>query len=179
MGVGLHYLADPENAALATTRSMELPILRRCQAYQALWVEIYRCLFKFVLEHAGKDPLAVQYELPVPRMVEPDIQGVSNAIATLYDRHLLTPEQAGARGLELLGFDDVGREIEALRSHLVELQATLAAMPGQSPNSEASPSDEETPGTPGQADTDQSDQAPGQAAKSPGYTATRRGRRAD
>jgi hypothetical protein len=114
MGLALHYLADPENANLATSRSMELPILRHLEAYQSLWLWVYRSLFGFVMQQRGIAAEDVAYDIPALRMVEPDIASVGKAIMDGYDAGLLTKEQAAQRLLELLSFDDIPARLEEL-----------------------------------------------------------------
>lgn len=117
-GLTLHYLADPENANLATTKSMELPVLNMMTIYQALWVDTYRQLCNFALRDAGRNPRDCEYDIPVPRMIEPDIEGVAKAVLEGYAEGLLTRDQAATRLLILLGVDDTGKELEALAAEV-------------------------------------------------------------
>ncbi len=138
MGLALHYMADPENANLATTKSMELPILRHLEAYQSLWLDTYRDLFRFVLEQDGQDPEQVQYSIPAARMVEPDVAGQGDVILASYEAGLLTKTQAAQRIYELLGVDDIpaallelDEEAEEQDPQIADLQAAMARLEQQ------------------------------------------------
>lgn len=122
MGLTLHYASDPENANLATATSMELPVMRHMTAYQALWVGIYSDLFRFVLRKAKviEEP---DWELPVPRMIEPDITGTAGAIDKAYTGGLILPEHASTAYLNILGFDYVGREVERVLKYREQQEA--------------------------------------------------------
>lgn len=111
-GFSLHYLGDPENANLATASSMELPQLKMLEAYQSLWLAIYRTLFDFVLRHAGATPQDVPYEIPVPKLVEPEIGAVADAIFSGEEQGLITEQQAAQRLMDLLGFDDIPERLQ-------------------------------------------------------------------
>lgn len=119
-GMTLHYLADPENANLATTTSMELPVLKNMVVYQALIVDMYRQLCNFALREANVNPRESEYDIPVPRMIEPEIEGIAKAILEGYAEGLLTRDQAATRLLTLLGVDDIGKELAALAEEVGE-----------------------------------------------------------
>ena len=122
-GMTLHYLADPENANLATTKSMELPVLKMMTVYQALWIDTYRQLCDFALQQKGIKPRDSEYDIPVPRMIEPEIEGVAKAVLDGYAEGILTRDQAATRLLTVLGVDDIGKELEALEQEVGEPEA--------------------------------------------------------
>jgi hypothetical protein len=112
LGMTLHYMGDPENANLATADAMELPQMKHFGSYQALWVDIYRKLFNYVLREQGIEPDTLNYEISVPRLIDPkDVAGIGRTILDSYGTSLLTREQASERVLQLLGFDDIPQEL--------------------------------------------------------------------
>jgi hypothetical protein len=113
-GQALHYLADPENANLATSTSMELPVLRNFESYQALWVDTYRSLCNFVLERNGIDPQDAQYDIPAPRMLQTEVGATAGALMDAGDTGYLTQEQVSRNLLELLGSDDLHTDLKAV-----------------------------------------------------------------
>lgn len=46
-GLFYHYFGDPETGNLATTTSMELPMIKKFSIYQALWQSIYRDILDY------------------------------------------------------------------------------------------------------------------------------------
>ena len=112
LGVPLHYQGDPDNAGLATARTMDRPTLVHMRAYQSVWIDTYRKAIDFALLHGNgiEKPL---YDLPAPRIARQDISEAGKLIMDSYDRGLLTDSQAAASVLDMLGFDNVGRELEA------------------------------------------------------------------
>jgi hypothetical protein len=141
LGLALHYLADPENASLATSTSMELPIMRHLQAYQSLWLSIYRSMFDFVLEQLNLNPDDVPYDIPAPKIVEPDVQGQGDNIIAAGDGGYLTRAQVSQRLLELHGFDDIPARLEEIEAEDGEadtdqsatIDSILAAQADQAP----------------------------------------------
>ena len=117
-GLPLHFLSDPENANLATALSMERPALETFRAYQAIWVDAYRKQCDFALVRAGiVEPL---YDIPVPRILAPDLPSIGGVINDSYELGLLTQRQASSWLLDFLGFDDVAEELAALETEKTE-----------------------------------------------------------
>lgn len=153
MGLGLHYMADPENANLATSRSMELPILKHLETYQTLWRWVYSTLFEFVLERQGYDASDVDYDIPFANLVEPEIGEQATAVFEGLDRGMLTQTQASQRLMELLHFDDIPARLQELaddeaaqdKSEADELAATMAAPPAAGADQDDKPDADEAP----------------------------------
>ncbi len=110
LGIPMHYSNDPENANLATARSMDRPTLVHLRAYQSIWIDTYRKLIDFHLKQHGIED--AKYDIPAPRIARQDISEAGKLIVDAYDRGLLTANQAVASVLDLLGFDDIANEIE-------------------------------------------------------------------
>jgi len=111
LNIPLHFQADLENANLATARSMDRPTLVHFRAYQSVWIDAYRKLIDFALLRLGiKDP---QYDVPAPRIARQDISEAGKLIIDAYDAGLLTVNQSAASVLDMLGFDDIAKELAA------------------------------------------------------------------
>jgi hypothetical protein len=54
MGVFEHYFGDGSNSNLASTSSMELPMLVMLQSRQSFWEDVYRNIFEYVIRAAAK-----------------------------------------------------------------------------------------------------------------------------
>ena len=117
VGLPLHYQGDPDNAGLATARTMDRPTLVHMRAYQSVWIDAYRKLFDFVLLRANIKP-PYQYDIPAPRIARQDISEAGPFIIDAYDHGLLTRGQASSSSLDILGFDDIAREQEALEEEM-------------------------------------------------------------
>ena len=118
VGLALHFLADPENASLATTTSMELPILRHLEAYQSIWRSAYREMCDFALTWAGYDPEEVLYDIPMPQILESDIAKVAAAIIDGEASGFLTLDQAAQRFMEVLNLDNIPDRLKELKQEL-------------------------------------------------------------
>lgn len=116
-GLPMHFMGDPENANLATSKSMELPTLKCLETYQTLWRSVYGDLFNFALLQAGYNPADVDYDIPMPHFVEEDIEAVAATVFDALDRGLLTEDQAAQRIMELLKLDDIPARLEELLSN--------------------------------------------------------------
>ena len=119
-GFGLHYLGDPENANLATTTSMELPVLRTMQVYQALWNWVYRTLCDLVLEQASIDPEDSHYDLPSPAIVQHPLVEVSATVLDALDAGRITDNQASVLIMSALGVDNIELELAALNEEAAD-----------------------------------------------------------
>lgn len=110
-GWALHYLGDPENANLATTSSMELPILKNATAYQSLWTYVYTRLAREALRGTAKAEGA-KITIPMPDLVTPDLLDRTDAIKTGEDAGWATKEQAATEFWGAMGAADVTAEVE-------------------------------------------------------------------
>jgi hypothetical protein len=54
MGVFEHYFGDGSNSNLASTESMELPMMKMFEARQALWEDAFRQIFTLVIHESAK-----------------------------------------------------------------------------------------------------------------------------
>ena len=54
MGIFEHYFGDGSNSNLASTESMELPMLKMFEDRQSLWEDVFRDLFTFIIHQSAK-----------------------------------------------------------------------------------------------------------------------------
>lgn len=79
-GIMEHYFGDASVGNLASTKSMELPMLKMFESYQQMWEDCYRQIFDFVLENAGVKEDARYVDVDSPPIVEKDAPATLDAI---------------------------------------------------------------------------------------------------
>jgi len=117
LGIPLHFSGDPDNAGLATAATMDRPALVHFRAYQSLWLDAYRKMIDFALAHRGIED--AQYDIPAPKIARQDISEAGKLIIEGFDAGLLTDNQAAASLLDMLGFDNIAKEL-AIRDEEME-----------------------------------------------------------
>lgn len=110
-GTAPHYMGDSENANLATTTSMELPILRYFQGYQGVWSY---AMTRLAQEALSQLPGAEDAKLsvPMPPLIVEDILDRIQAIQIGADEGWATEEQATTQYWTAMGAADVASEVE-------------------------------------------------------------------
>ena len=126
-GFPLHFVSDPENANLATATAMERPALERLRGYQSVWIDAYRKMVSFALRVAGLEH--EWFDIPMPRILAPDLQQIGGVVRDAYADGLLTQRQASGWLLDFLGFDDVPAELEAIDEETGSPEEGAPAMP--------------------------------------------------
>jgi hypothetical protein len=82
-GIMLHYFGDPSTGNLATATTMELPMLKQFEAYQAQWSDAWRDIFAWVLDEDPTNDLErTPIDIDYPYMVQKDLQILANSINT-------------------------------------------------------------------------------------------------
>lgn len=124
-GTAPHYLGDSENANLATTTSMELPILRYFEAYQGIWSHV---LTRLTQEAISQLPGAEDAKLtiPMPELIIEDLLDRIQAIQAGHDSGWASDEQATTQYWTAMGAPDVASEVEAALSAAEETAAEKA-----------------------------------------------------
>ncbi|MCF8012617.1 MAG: hypothetical protein K9L56_15210, partial [Clostridiales bacterium] len=128
MGQSLHYLADPENANLATATSMELPVLKNFSGYQSIWQWTYRSMADFVLRVNGHDPEDVAYDIPMSRILREEI---SNPVQGLLDAgamNHLNDEYVTRKLLEMFGSEDIHQDMKDALEQTDSTEPAAAAL---------------------------------------------------
>lgn len=113
-GIPLHFLADPENANLATSTSMELPTLKHLITYQGQVLDAYRDMCDYVLRVNGLTPDEVPYTVSGPDIIQTDNLPQVTALANATTAEALTPDQISQKYLEVLQFNDTTEELDAI-----------------------------------------------------------------
>lgn len=147
-GIFEHYFGDPSTGNLATSKSMELPMLKMFEARQQLWEELFMDLCEFVLRvkrAAGAsgvrvsegtrgpyndkiaenvDKISVSFPPIVQRNVVEDAQALLLGLAATQGTNSLIPmEQAAAIFMSMMGVDDVQDKLEELKKEWEKLKS--------------------------------------------------------
>jgi hypothetical protein len=121
-GAGVYpiYLGAGESFRLATATAMETPMLRTFQAFQALINDMYKTIFKFVLDdtNVADDKQAVDIDKReiFPQDVEKALKGVETTVNAFPD--LAFSEELQKVALGLAGVSDVDTAIENLKDQV-------------------------------------------------------------
>jgi hypothetical protein len=74
------YYGDISIGNLATAKTVELPVQKMCESYQAIWQDAYRDIFDLVLDHNGI-PLDKRYvDLDFPKVSEETAASMAQAL---------------------------------------------------------------------------------------------------
>jgi uncharacterized protein (DUF736 family) len=123
-----HFLGDSENANLATTKSMELPIIKYCLGYQALWVSLYTALSTLALRGA-RNAEGAKLVVPVPKLLIEDLMDLVEAIQAGAAEEWATEEQSTREYWSAMGAPDVAAEVEKALQAAEERKAEEAKRP--------------------------------------------------
>ncbi len=115
-GIFEHYFGDPSTGNLATTRSMELPMVKKFEDRQRLFEGVFRKIFGRVIESAvsaGVLPRDVDktVEVSFPPIVPEDVALLTKTLVKQVEAGLLSKESA-RRMIPWIG--DASREGEAV-----------------------------------------------------------------
>lgn len=133
-GIFYHYFGDPETGNLATTTSMELPMIKKFVAYQKLWEAIYTDILIYVIHkkiEVGIFPGTATYDektmrmvyeteediamdIDFPPVIEKDPKVVAEALKIAKDANLISDETAAAIFLLACGQNNIDGEIEKI-----------------------------------------------------------------
>lgn len=98
-GIFEHYFGDPSTGNLATTRSMELPMVKKFENRQRLFEGVFRKLFGIVIDSAidaGVIPSDIDKSIEVnfPPIVPDDVAGLTETLIAQVESGLLSKESA-------------------------------------------------------------------------------------
>lgn len=133
-GIFYHYFGDPETGNLATTTSMELPMIKKFVAYQKLWEAIYSDILEYVIHkkiEVGVFPGTATYDektvrmvyepeediamdIDFPPIIEKDPKVVADALKIAKDANLIGDETAAKIFLLACGQNNIDDEIEKI-----------------------------------------------------------------
>lgn len=146
VGVMLHYFGDPSTGNLATSTSMELPMLKSFQMYQQFWTDVYIDLFKIML-----DDLEAEIDLDWPPIIEKDMAMIATVVTAL---NLVYPAMMEQDEIILtvfsaFGVNNIPDIIKKARVKEKENEAKAAQIAaGQPPTGAEPPNNDTPPGSP-------------------------------
>jgi len=82
VGIPEQYFGDISIGNLATAKTVELPMMKMFQSYQAIWSDAFKDMDEIVLEHFGVD-LDVHIDRDFPAITPEDVAAVSQALSLL------------------------------------------------------------------------------------------------
>ena len=129
-----HYFGDPETGNLATTTSMELPMIKKFTAYQKLWETIYSDIILFVIhqkielglfpgtfeynEKTGRNDYQTDVDLTLdidfPPIIEKDPKPLAEALQIAVDNNLMSNETAARIFLLAMGQNNIDDEVKKI-----------------------------------------------------------------
>lgn len=117
-GVGWYeqYFGDISTGNLATAKTVELPVYKMIQSYQAVWNDAYQDIDEIVLEHAGIKPDKWYVDRDFPPIAPHDVATVAEALVKIIG---VMPEFADAEDIKqlalvMLGINDPKEVLEEL-----------------------------------------------------------------
>ena len=81
VGIPEQYFGDISTGNLATAKTVELPMMKQFQTYQAVWADTYKVINEIVLKHGGIEKSKWYVDLDFPPIAPDDTLESSNAIS--------------------------------------------------------------------------------------------------
>lgn len=133
-GLFYHYFGDPETGNLATTTSMELPMIKKFAIYQALWQSVYKSILDYQIFkkiEVGLLPGSVEYDektrrmlvaprvdtfidIDFPPIIEKDLKILAEALEIGKRNNLISDESAAQLYLLSAKLNNIQEEIEKI-----------------------------------------------------------------
>ena len=85
VGIPEQYFGDISIGNLATAKTVELPMMKMFQSYQAIWQDAFKDMDEIVLEHNEIDPANVIVDRDFPRIAPEDVASATTAIKTVIE----------------------------------------------------------------------------------------------
>ena len=120
VGFPEQYFADISTGNLATAKTVELPVMKMIQSYQAIWNDAYQDIDEVVLEHAGIPSDKWYIDRDFPKIAPADVTATAQAMAQILQ---VMPELADSDdvmqiALMTLGINDPAEVIDALKAEV-------------------------------------------------------------
>lgn len=129
-----HYWGDPSTGNLATSTTMELPVLKKFLNYQSLWTMIYDLIFEYVImskvevgllsgtvtwdSKTRRKKLETEIDITIdidfPPILKEELTTYANALKTAKEAGLITEELAGMFFMMAMNVDNIDDELEKL-----------------------------------------------------------------
>jgi len=108
VGIFPHYFGFGESFRLATATAMEVPMLKRFEAYRVLWTDTYKRIFIFVLKQHSIDTSKLSFDINYPEIFPRSMEVKIEAQTTVADTipALKFSEEYVAFMLDELGLSD-------------------------------------------------------------------------
>lgn len=134
-GLFEHYYGDPSTGNLATSKTMELPMVKKFVNLQSLWSEIYVTILLYIIglkislgllsgseevdtksdrikyKYSGDDAIDTDF----PPILETDLQPLSAALSTAKEKGMITDELAAETFMLALNVNNIDEELEELK----------------------------------------------------------------
>jgi len=122
-GIFEHYFGDPSTGNLATTRSMELPMVKKFEDRQRLFENVFGRMFRRVIDsaiNAGVLPEDAEraVEVSFPPIVPEDVKLLTDTLVRQVETGLLSRDSA-RRMIPWIG--DPSKEAEAVKNEELEI----------------------------------------------------------
>ncbi len=145
------YFGDISIGNLATAKTVELPVSKMCQSYQAMWAGVYKDIDNLVLDHANvTGDRFVDRDFPAitpedQTEMAKSIQTVVNSFPKFANLHDVM--QAALLSIGINNVDEVLTELEKLNKELEQQEEEQpeeqVLKPGEEPPDENNPADKQ------------------------------------
>ena len=160
-GIFEHYFGDAGNANLASTKAMELPMLKLFQSRQQFWTGVLDELMQFVVNQAVmagmlpgtadvnpsdnrwviETPVDRAIDIDFPPILDEDLMALATAMTTAKEGRLVSEETAAKQFMIGAGINNIEEELERIEEDKAEAQDVAAAIADEDPD----PADPKTP----------------------------------
>lgn len=159
-GLFYHYFGDPETGNLATTTSMELPMIKKFSIYQALWQSVYSSILNYQIykkievgllsgktEYDSKTRRMVVtpnvdtfIDIDFPPIIDKDLKILAESLEIGKRCNLISDESAARLYLMAAKLNNVDQEIKDIDFTRVNVSPFAGLLPGGAPaNNGAAP----------------------------------------
>jgi len=116
VGIPEQYFGDISIGNLATAKTVELPMMKMFQSYQATWNDTYQDIDEVILEHAGVKPDKWYVDRDFPKIAPEDVLQAATALTQILGvmPELGDSEDVKQIALLTLGVNDPAEVLDAL-----------------------------------------------------------------
>ena len=116
VGISEQYFGDISIGNLATAKTVELPMQKMFQSYQAVWADAYKDINEIVLKHADVDEKKWYVDLDFPPIAPKDVTQIAEALVQIIGimPELATSEDVKQVALMTLGINDPAEVLDQL-----------------------------------------------------------------
>ena len=116
VGIPEQYFGDISIGNLATAKTVELPMMKMFQSYQAVWIDTFKHIDEVVLAHINVSPDKWYVDRDFPAIAPADIEQAAQAIVSILQVMPELGESDDVKQIALmtLGIDDTAEVLDAL-----------------------------------------------------------------